>query len=270
MEIVGNYPMRFRGCASDVARYLRGGNRLRQGREGFGWHVARLFFKDRIVNALAFEAGRGTCLQPTQLQAQSFEAGGQAENGLFAHSASRHSFLTAMDEAAQEGPRGQDNGPGAETATVQQTHAGNGAIGYFQVINLALDHLEIGLGADRGLHGLAIELPVGLGAGAANGRTLAAVEDAELNARLIRDAAHQAVQSVDFPDEMALAQSADSRIAAHFANGREAVRDQRRGHAQPGRGRCGFRPSMAPADNDDGIVSHGNFSEAPDIGQCFT
>ena len=87
--------------------------------------------------------------------------------------------------------------------------------------------------------------------GPAHRRTLAAVEDAELDAAAIGDAAHQAVQRVDLAHQMALAEPADRRIAGHRADGREAMGHQRglRAHAG-GRGR-GFAAGVAAADHDD-------------------
>ena len=116
---------------------------------------------------------------------------------------------------------------------------------------------RLGCADDRGLHGLPVELAVGLGAGSAHGWALAAVEHAELDAGLIGDAAHQAVQRVDLADQVALAQTADGRIAAHLADGRELVGDQRRGNAETRRGRRGFAAGVAASNNDDGIVAHG-------------
>ena len=101
------------------------------------------------------------------------------------------------------------------------------------------------------LHGGGIELAVGLGAGPAHRRTLAPVQDAELDAALVGDPAHQAVQSIDFADQMALAEAADGRIAGHRADRRESMGQQRglRAHAR-GRGR-GLAAGVAAADHDD-------------------
>ena len=94
--------------------------------------------------------------------------------------------------------RGQDNGLGAETPSIKQHDAADDAIGHLEVINLALDHVEVRLCRDRSLHGLAIKLPVGLGARSAHSGALAAIEDTELNAGLVSDTPHQSVQRVDF------------------------------------------------------------------------
>src|SRR5690606_8205066 len=141
---------------------------------------------------------------------------------------------------------------------IQQADPGNDAVGHVEIVDFALDNIEIGLRADRRLHGLPIELAIGLRARTAHRGPLATIEDAKLYARLIGYAAHQTVQRVDFADKMALAQPANGRVAAHFANGGEAMSHEGCRYTEAG-GRCGsFRPGMAPADDDDGIVSHSN------------
>ena len=107
-----------------------------------------------------------------------------------------------------------------------------------------------GLG-DRRLHRLAIELAIGLGARALHGRTLRAIEQAELDAGLVGDPAHQAVERVDLADQMALAEPADRRIARHLADGRRLVGDERRARAHARGGRRRLAAGVAAADNDD-------------------
>ncbi len=87
-----------------------------------------------------------------------------------------------MDEAAQEGARGQHNGAGGEAAAVSRQDAGHAVAVDGEVLDRGLDHLEVGGGRNRRLHGLAVELAVGLGAGALHSRPLGLVEDPELDA----------------------------------------------------------------------------------------
>src|SRR5690606_38516486 len=120
---------------------------------------------------------------------------------------------------------------------------------------------KIGLGRNGRLHGLAIERAVCLGARSANSRPLASIENAELDARLVSHATHETIERVDLAHKVSLAQTANGRVAAHDADSVEAMRDKCRGHAKTSGCGGGFRAGMAPADNDDGIVSHGNFSK---------
>ena len=62
--------------------------------------------------------------------------------------------------------------------------------------------------------------------------------------------AHQAVEGVDLANQMPLAEPANGRIAGHFADGGEAVGDQRRARAHAGRRRSSLAAGMAAADHD--------------------
>ena len=109
---------------------------------------------------------------------------------------------------------------------------------------------EIRRGADRCLHGLAIKLAVGLGAGALHRGAFAPVQHAELDAGGVSHPAHQAVEGVDLAHQMALAEAANGRIAGHFADRGEAVGDQRRARAHAGRSGRSLAAGMAAADHD--------------------
>ena len=113
--------------------------------------------------------------------------------------------------------------------------------------------ITVRFGGLRGspLHRGGIELAIGLGARTAHGRALAAVQNPELDAALVGDAAHQAVERIDLADQMAFAEPADGRIAGHGADGGELMRDQRGSRAHAGRRGRGFTAGMAAADHDD-------------------
>ncbi len=120
-----------------------------------------------------------------------------------------------------------------------------------QIVGFRFDDGEIGRFLDRPLHGRRIELAVGLSTGTADGRALAAVQNPELDAALVGDPAHQAVQGVDLPDQMALAEPADRRVTGHRADGRKPVRDQRRRRAHARGRRRGLAAGMSATDHDD-------------------
>ena len=60
---------------------------------------------------------------------------------------------------------------------------------------------------------LLVQHAVGLRARRTHGRTLARIEDAKLDARLVGRCCHRAVERVDFLDQMALADAADRGVA---------------------------------------------------------
>ena len=68
--------------------------------------------------------------------------------------------------------------------------------------------------------------------------------------------AHQPAQRVDLADQVALAETADRRVAAHLADGRELVGDERRRHAESRGRRSGLASGVTAANNNDTEVSH--------------
>ena len=169
----------------------------------------------------------------------------------FADAAGGNLLFADMDEAAQKRPGGQNHGAARELAAVGEFDAADAPIRDDQVVRFRFDHLQIRRFANRGLHRRRVELAIGLGAGAAYRRAFAAIQNTKLDAATVGDAAHKAVQSVDFPDQMTLAEAANRRIAGHGADGGEAMRHQRRLRAHAGgRGR-GLTAGMAAADHND-------------------
>jgi hypothetical protein len=112
------------------------------------------------------------------------------------------------------------------------------------------------LGAQESLHGLAVAPPVCLGAGTADRRPLASIEDAKLNARPVDRPAHEAVEGIDLPHQMAFAQSADGRIAGHDPDGRRVMGDQQAAGAQARGGGGGLAARMSPTDHNDIVRAH--------------
>src|SRR5581483_10545208 len=187
-----------------------------------------------------------------QREADPLEGRGQAKRRRLADPASRPILLTEMDQAAEESPGRDDDRAGDELATVGETDATQFAIDNPELVGLALDDGQIGGLVDRSLHRRRIEFAIGLGAWAAHRRTLAPIEHTKLDTAGVGDAAHQAVERVDFADKVALAQTADRRIAGHRADRREAMGHQRRSRAHS-RSRAGCLAAGVAAHNDDHV-----------------
>ena len=164
-----------------------------------------------------------------------------------------------MDQPAQESAGGQHHGAAGKPAAIRQQHRRQAPIGDFEIQDLALDHVETRLFANRRLHGEPIEFSVGLRARPANGRALAAVEQAELDAGRIGDAPHQPVHGVDLANQMALAEPADRRIARHDADRLEAQRHQS-GLRTSARGSTGRLATSMAAAHHHHIIVIGHFS----------
>jgi hypothetical protein len=67
---------------------------------------------------------------------------------------------------------------------------------------------------------------------------------------LINRPTHKAVERVNLPDEMALSQATNRRVARHFTHTRPLMCDQRNRRANARGGRGGFRTGMTAAHND--------------------
>jgi hypothetical protein len=78
------------------------------------------------------------------------------------------------------------------------------------------------------LHRQAIKFPVSLRTRPSDRWALTPIEHAKLNASLICDAAHKAIQCIDFPNEVTLAEASYRRIAGHDTDGIGTKSDQRR------------------------------------------
>jgi len=72
-----------------------------------------------------------------------------------------------------------------------------------------------------------------------------------LNPSLIGGDRHRTAQGIDLLDEVALADAADGRIAAHLSQSLDVVREQQRLPAHTCGGQRGLGAGMASADHDD-------------------
>ncbi len=156
-----------------------------------------------------------------------------------------------MDQPPEKRPRSDHHGAGREAPTVGKKNRGHPAGSYLHVCGLALDDFEVRLSLQQFLHGVAIELSVRLGAGAADGRALLAVEHAELDTGGVGGQPHDAVEGIDLANQVALAEAADRRIAGHDADGRQRLGHQGGAGAHARRGGRGFGAGVAAADHDN-------------------
>ena len=97
-----------------------------------------------------------------------------------------------------------------------------------QVDHRLLEDGQVGLIFEFFANRHAVKLAIGLRAGRAHRRTLAPIQNAELDAGAIRGQRHGAAERVDFLDQVALADTADRRIAGHLPQGFDVMRQQQR------------------------------------------
>src|SRR5437868_28408 len=111
-----------------------------------------------------------------------------------------------MDQTAQERSSGQNDRAAAEFPAIYHSDARNPAVRRQKPVCLALDHFELRGFADRPLHGGGIARSICLRPRSTHGGTLPAVQNPKLNAALVGDPTHEAIQSIDFADQMALSE----------------------------------------------------------------
>ena len=99
----------------------------------------------------------------------------------------------------------------------------------------------------------AIQLPVSLRARRSYCRPLARIERAKLNAGMINRHCHRATQRIDLFRKMALADSADRRVAAHLPERIDALRNQKSSRTHPRGSQRGFRTGVTATDHYDVI-----------------
>jgi hypothetical protein len=66
--------------------------------------------------------------------------------------------------------------------------------------------------------------------------------------------AHQSIQGVDFPHQVAFADSADGWVAGHLTHSRQRMGQQQRPRARSGSRPGGLAPGVSGADNDDIVL----------------
>ena len=120
-----------------------------------------------------------------------------------------------------------------------------------QVIDGLLEQREVGLVLEPVPDGALVQDAVGLGARGPHRRTLARIQDAELDPRVVRGERHRPAERVDFLDQVALADPADRRVAGHLAQRFDAVSQQQRARTDPRRGERGLGAGVATADHND-------------------
>ncbi len=91
---------------------------LGEEREGLRRVVAVLDLETAPVDGAAVEAGRGPGLEPAHAQPEPVETGGEAEGRGLADAPRRDLALADMDQAVEEGARGQHDSAGGEAPAI--------------------------------------------------------------------------------------------------------------------------------------------------------
>jgi len=234
--------------------------------------VARLHLHHRVVQGAAVDARRRAGLQSFDHERPLAQARGQGHRRRIAHAPGGVGGLADVDLAGQEGAGGQHHRPGMKAQPGLGQCAAHGVALDQQVVHRRLEHLQVGLGLDHAPDRGAVQRAVGLAAGGAHRRALGGVERAPLDAGQVGGAGHGPAQGVDLLDQVALADAADGRVAAHRAHGLDIVGQQQGARAGAGRGQRGLGAGVAAADHDDVVAVegsvHGGRRRAPVGGPC--
>jgi hypothetical protein len=155
-----------------------------------------------------------------------------------------------VDAPGQESAGGQHHGAGVEAQPGLGQHATLLARLDDQVIHGLLEQRQVGLGFDPAANRGLVQGTIRLGPRRPHGRPFRCVERAPLDAGQVRGPGHGAAERVDLLDQVALADPADGRVAAHLPDRLDVVREQQRARAGPGRGERGFGAGVAATDHD--------------------
>ena len=191
-----------------------------------GHAVAGLLGQHAEVDAAPVDARRGAGFQTPLRQLELFQTAGQAHRRWIAGAPRRVVLQADVDFAVQESTGCEHHGFAIEAYAHLRDHASHSVTFNGQVVAGALEQPQILLIFQPLANGRAVQNPVGLRSSGAHGRAFGAVEDAKLDARFVGGRRHRATHGVDLFDEMAFADAANRRVAAHLAERFDVVRQQ--------------------------------------------
>src|SRR5277367_2559983 len=158
-----------------------------------------------------------------------------------------------VNPAAQESADRQHQRACTKLDAALRDHAHHALAFDQEVRRFLLEQGEIRLALEPAANRALIELPIRLHTRGAHGGSLAQVQGAKLDAGLVRGQRHRAAQGIDLLDQMALADAADRRIAAHLTQRLDIVSEQQGALAHARRRQGGFGARMAAADHDHSV-----------------
>ncbi len=254
--------VRVRHPARHLARVLGGrahetehGHRRRDLAVGVRHAVAGLLSELREVDRAPVDARRRARLQATLRQLQLLQARGQTLCRRIARAPGAVVLQTHVDLAIQERPGRQHDGTAPERDARLRDGRGDAVDAVHrlddEVVHRLLEQPQVGLVLEPVSDGRLVEDAIRLRTRRPHGRPFRTVQDAELDARLVRRRRHRAAERVHFLHEVPLADAADRRIAAHLPERLDVVRQQQRRAAHASGRERSLGSGMAAADHDD-------------------
>ena len=150
----------------------------------------------------------------------------------------------------EEGADGEHHGARAELDARDRDHAAHAFALDDEIAAFLLEEREVRLVLERAADERLVELAIRLHARRAHRRTLAGIQRARLDRRRVRRARHHATERVDLLDQMALADAADGRVAAHLPQRLDGLGEQQRARAHARGRERGLGAGVSAADDD--------------------
>ena len=227
--------------------------------------VTALFREPGIVDRAAVDARRRAGLQAIDRNRQFAHAFREALRGRIAGSATGMVRGADMDPAGEKRSGSQHDRSRTEAQTHLGHHAGHAPALDDEVVDRLLEHAEVRLRLDHRADRRPVQHAVGLAARRAYRGALRSIQRAPLDTGAIRSLAHRATERVDLAHEVALADAANRRVAAHLADRFDAMAEQQRVRTTARRGKRSFGAGVATTDDDDVIVVHWESLAGPEL-----
>ena len=215
--------------------------------------IARLNFHFVKIHRPGIDPRGRTGFEPAHTQPHGRAALGQRTGGSQTVRAGIPEHVAHNGPAVEIGARGDDGGPAVIHRAGMGDNAGDGAVFREDFHHFRLLDPEILLILQGPLHHFLIFPPVCLRPERIHRGTLAPIQHTVLNAGFIGGFGHFSAQSVQLPDQMALARAADGGVAGHIAHSVHIDGKTNGVQTQSGGGQSGLNAGMTGA--DDGHIA---------------
>ena len=213
------------------------------------FRISRLWLELRPIDGTRIKPRRGTGLQSRPTQIQTTDLVGKHDRWRLAVSPTFELSFPDMGEPIQKCPGSDDDRPTVDAPPIHKLHASHSTILDPKRRHLSLFDPKIWLPLQNFLHANSVLLLVALGPRRPNRWPPARIEKTELDADCIRYFAHHTAERVNLPNEVALRDSTDRRIARHLCNQIRIHGDHDCAHSHAGtRARC-LAPGVTAAHN---------------------
>ncbi|CAI8391308.1 MAG: Uncharacterised protein [Rhodospirillaceae bacterium] len=251
MEIFLDQAVGGRGGEGHPAVHLWHGDLVGHGRKRDQHLIRRLHVQTGPVDSAPIQPCWRSGFEAAQREPKTVDGLGQRHGRRFPGPPLKGNSIADKGLAAQEGAGGDHKSrrcdlhppiggqPDHRTTFVKDNVVGPG-----------LDHGQPALCLQQGLDGLAVQAPVGLRSRSPDRRALGGIKHAELDTRLVDGTAHQAIERINFPDQMTLTQTADRGVTRHLTHRLPLVGHQPDLCPQPRSGGGGLGASVPTADDD--------------------